>query len=388
MSMMLTPVANDNAQRPAADSGECLKLRRATSLVIEPRDGQFLVHNFLANSYFYCNTRCVEFLGELGEWTDIESLFERYADVNPKSLAAQIRRLLEEEALIAEGTPQAERDAEYHRDWEWGAIPARYHFSIRNNPFLTGPEQREAIRRRRAEAGPSPPLVMSHEGLPDRHELPRITSSPLMDTVRRRRSARRYTEAPIGLQALADCLFAGKGIVGQVSDPDFGTVPLATTPSGGARNPYELYVFANRVEDLERGYYHYSGLEHELALVNDEAEFDYTLLAGQKWSARAAAIVFLVADFRRTAWKYTTPPAYRIALMEAGCIAQNIALAATSHGLSATPTGAMSESRVESILDCRDLAQSVILALVIGEPDPSAMPDIRPPETSTLTQAN
>ena len=41
------------------------------------------------------------------------------------------------------------------------------------------------------------------------------------------------------------------------------------TPSGGARNPYEAYVFARKVDGLEAGIYHYSALDHDLAKVSD-----------------------------------------------------------------------------------------------------------------------
>ena len=36
------------------------------------------------------------------------------------------------------------------------------------------------------------------------------------------------------------------------------------TPSGGARNPYEAYVYVRNVEQLAPGMYHYSAAENSL----------------------------------------------------------------------------------------------------------------------------
>ncbi len=52
-----------------------------------------------------------------------------------------------------------------------------------------------------------------------------------------------------------------------IEDKDFGKLPLAMTPSGGARNPFELYVYAARVDGLKPGFYHYGALAHDLGLV-------------------------------------------------------------------------------------------------------------------------
>ena len=119
------------------------------------------------------------------------------------------------------------------------------------------------------------------------------------------------------------------------------------TPSGGARNPFELYVYARNVTGLEPGFYHYAALDHDLGLVRAGQVEIAALLGGQSWPGRAAAVVFLVAHFPRSMWKYHLAPAYRVVVIEAGFISQNIALAATEHGLSAVPSGALTQPMIE-----------------------------------------
>lgn len=365
-----------------------MRVKRATSLVIEHRDDRLLVNNFLAKRQFLCNTDCVAFLGRLSEWTDLDSLFAANTGLRADQLAEQIETLITERAILVEGTSEAARDREYAESWEWGASSGLYHFSIRNSPFLSGPEQREAIRDRRERKGPSPALIQPNPEGSSAIRLPAPANGGLFTTIRQRRSIRAYREMSVSLQALTDCLFAGKGITGQIRDEDFGLLPLGTTPSGGARNPYELYLYARKVAGLNPGWYHYSGAQNSLTSVNRDAVCEPEMLGGQQWTQDAAAIVFLVADFARSRWKYHTPPSYRVVLMEAGFIGQNIALAASHHGLSATPTGALQEDRLEEILGCPRLDQSVILALVIGHPDKTRIPEIEPVDLDELTGSN
>ena len=94
------------------------------------------------------------------------------------------------------------------------------------------------------------------------------------------------------------------------------------------------------------------------------------MLGGQKWSAKAAAIVFLVAHFPRTMWKYHMPMAYKIVMMEAGFICQNIALTATHYGVSAVPSGAIKESVIESYLGTPPLEAAVVFTISLGYADP------------------
>jgi SagB-type dehydrogenase family enzyme len=184
--------------------------------------------------------------------------------------------------------------------------------------------------------------------------------------MRQRRSRRKFDSTPISIQALADCLFAGNGIVKVHSDKLFGRLPLAMTPSGGARNPFELYAYASRVEGLAPGFYHYGALQHNLGLVRGGKIAVPPMLGTQKWPAQSAAIIFLVAHFSRTMWKYHTPIAYRVVMMEAGFIGQNIALTATHHGFSAVPSGALKNSLIEGYLGLSSVESAVVLSLILG----------------------
>ncbi len=150
-----------------------------------------------------------------------------------------------------------------------------------------------------------------------------------------------------------------------------GDLPLKMTPSGGARNPFEAYVRVGNVDGIAPGFYHYSAVDQTLGLVaaapNPPAS---ALLCGQDWWDGAGAVIFLVANFRRTMWKYEHPMAYRAVLIEAGHIGQNVMIAATHHGLCAGPTAFVRDAMLEEILQLDRVMQSVVYALIVGAPTP------------------
>ncbi|HSC47300.1 MAG TPA: SagB/ThcOx family dehydrogenase [Gammaproteobacteria bacterium] len=344
-----------------------MKFRRASTLAMSFEDGQVAIHNFLTKTSFSCSEQCLTFLADLDDWNTGEQLFAYFPDTDRNGVAAQITRLVALNALLVKGSPQAELDEKYRKSWQWGAVTGFYHFSSRNTRFLNGKAARLFIRKRKAMR-PSPSLYKSNAGATKVVPLPAtdVGIEPFA-TMRTRRSERKFLGEPVRLQALADCLFAGNGIVDFVVDKDFGRLPLTMTPSGGARNPYELYLYANRVEKLKPGFYHYSARSRDLGLIRPGRVDIQEMLAGQKWPTTAGAIIFLTAFFPRTMWKYHMPLAYRVVLMEAGFIGQNIALAATYHGMSAVPSGALDNGLVERYLGVPEVETAVVLSMSLGK---------------------
>src|SRR5262249_39757680 len=139
------------------------------------------------------------------------------------------------------------------------------------------------------------------------------------------------------------------------------------TPSGGARNPFEAYVVARAVEGLAPGVYHYAGIDHSLGLVRPGPVPSFTtLVGGQTWFEDAGAIIFLVADFQRCWWKYPHPTGFRVILLEAGHVAQNLLLAAAHHRLAATPTCALSDRAVEVLLGLDRVTKAAVHSVALG----------------------
>ena len=347
-----------------------MRFRRAATLSTTLKGGEGVVLNFLTQDRFSCSSDCLGFLAKLDDWHTGKDLYRYFPDVDGDAIAEQLAQLINFNAIVVEGTLEAKRDETYRKQWQWGATAGLFHFGVRNTPFIVSAKKtRKAMQSRRA-LRPSPPLYQSNRGKP-KTKLPKTdTDIALFDVMRRRRTNRHFDGNAISLDALSDCLFAGNGIVDFFEmDADFGRLPKAMTPSGGARNPFELYVYARSVSGLKTGFYHYAALTHDLGRVRSGEVSAPEMLAGQKWAAKASVIVFLVAHFPRTMWKYHMPLSYRIVMMEAGFICQNIALAATYHKLSAVPSGALKEPVIEGYIDTPPIESAVVFSISIGRPE-------------------
>src|SRR3569833_511349 len=197
---------------------------------------------------------------------------------------------------------------------------------------------------------------------------PQLAGTPLA-LLAKRRTRRSFDGKPITVEELGDCLYAGLGITGFVVDavPNYGKLPMRLSPSGGARNPYEAYVMANRVTGLAPGFYHYSAFEHSLGQVTTAPlPVPSEILGGQEWYDRAPAIVFLAASYKRSQWKYKHPMVFRAVLIEAGHIAQNIMLAVFVFGLSCSPTGLCADRTLEDLLGLDHVMQGIPYVIGIG----------------------
>lgn len=357
----------DILRKVIAEKDREVRVRRAASLVVTWESGRYKVHNFVTRQAFACKRACLELLTSLTDWTDARSLVDSFPNEPVERLAVDLGRLVELGAIAVEGSGYAALDSQYRSKWDWGAVAGLYHFGIKDIPYDLGGGKLDWIIERAAER-PSPKLHLTNESFSVTIILPPPDlETGIFRTMRDRRSVREFSAAPISHEALTQIIYSGLGITTFRSAESFGVLPLKMTPSGGARNPYEGYVMARNVEGLEPALYHYSGAENSLGRNSDEPLLPPSrLLANQVWIEEAAAVVFLVANFPRTMWKYDACSAYRVVLIEAGHIAQNMLLAASHLRIAATPTAAVSDSVAECALGLDPVEQAVVYAVVLG----------------------
>ena len=346
-----------------------IRLRRSTALVLGLEAGAVVGHDYFTGKRAPLSAVALGALAALAEWRRPEELFEGVE--RRRELSTTLVELLDLGFVLAEGSAAAAVDERLRREWKWGPGAGQYHFGIKD-PDYQGPIAVVQWMAHQVATEKDVPLFTTHDG---RDEAIRLAApgGDLFALMARRRSYRGFAvDAPLPLVALADCLFAGMGITGFAESGVAGhqPLPMAMTPSGGARNPYEAYVVARAVEGLDPGVYHYSGADHSLAPTGRGPESIARLLGNQEWFDAAGAVVFLVASFERSMWKYPHPTGYRVVVLEAGHIAQNMLLAATSHGLAATPTCALADRVVEELLGLDRVTQAAIHSVALGVRSP------------------
>lgn len=363
-----------------------MRVRRSRALVLSFNGSYLHAQNILALNADLClDDLSLEILVLTTEWLDVSSIFthfdlryDRYTIYNLLGL------LLDRYVLVGEGTEAAELDASFETRFEWGLAAGYYHFSIKNPQYMT-PEQMTSWLTNRVAMRPAVPLYTTNEQYSSVIQLPTPSRTGVFKVMADRRSYRGFDSTAISISQLTDCLFSGFGIthfVGTLT-PGEGQLPLTMTPSAGARNPYEGYVYARRVDGLPEGIYHYSALDNTIGLVTQSNLPSIgDLLANQPWFDNAAATIILVANFERTSWKYPHPTGYRVVLIEAGHIVQNISLAATEHGLASAPTCAVSDNLIEQLLRLDSIGTAPIYTISIGnksdKPTEADAIDVRP----------
>lgn len=349
----------------ATSTVKAMRLRSSQTLVFSPQAEGLVGYNYLSKSVFQCSSDLVELLSELGQWIGSEELSGKLPFHDTSEIQEIIDQLLEMNAVVEENSALAAQEAELEATWTWGLPAAVMHFSVQDSEFLTLKEAEQIQQEKAAADG----VIELYERNANPVALPHpLDQKPLMQLMAQRRTVRTSQKRSITLEQVSDCLFSGLGITGETSNC-VGKLPLSMTPSGGARNPYEAYVFARDVAGLDRGIYHYSAIEHSLGLVGSMEGVDLAdLVGGQEWASDKACMIMLCAHLDRTMWKYIDPNAYRVVLIESGHIAQNILLTATNYGLSGCPTAAINHSLVKRLLHLPAMTAAPIYAIALSHP--------------------
>lgn len=197
---------------------------------------------------------------------------------------------------------------------------------------------------------------------------PRPPDKSLHDAFRWRRSVRRFSDDPVSLEELSYLLWACDGVTLRERGYEF-----RTAPSAGALYPVETYVAVNNVPGLAPGIYHYSVKQHRLEQVrkgNLGEEVGRAAL-DQGMCALAPVVLIWTAVFERSRWKYGER-AYRYVYLDAGHIAQNLALAAVALELGSCQIAATFDDEVNEILGIDGEEESVLYMSVVGRPTQGA----------------
>ena len=190
-----------------------------------------------------------------------------------------------------------------------------------------------------------------------------FTEMTLYEALLRRKSQRRFLKVPLSMDVLSCLVWASSGIQRREMGLEF-----RTAPSAGALYPIETYLIVNMVEGLSQGLYHYNVRHHclEEMKLGDLRNSIAQAALGQLMFARAGVVIIWTAVFERSGWKYQQR-AYRYVYLDAGHMAQNLALASTSFGLGCCHVGAIFDDEVNMIIGVDGTKESALYMSVIGQ---------------------
>ena len=212
------------------------------------------------------------------------------------------------------------------------------------------------------------PAVRSIKTYPDaeRLQLPKpdlSRSADLWQCLSRRRSERDTTPDSLSLNELATLLWAAQGVTARI-----GIHLLRTAPSAGALYPFETYLYADHIESVPQGLYHFNVQDFALECLkvgNFNKDMTSACL-GQPVVRRAAAVFIWTAMMLRCMVKYRDR-AVRYIPMDLGHVCQNVQLAATAMDLGSCPIGAFFDDDINQLLEIDGEDETALYLITVGK---------------------
>lgn len=170
------------------------------------------------------------------------------------------------------------------------------------------------------------------------------------DAINKRRSVREFTDQPLSMADLSQCVWSAQGITG--SDGK------RVVPSAGAVYPVTLYVVVGVIENLSAGLYRYEPNRHTLEAIRAgelRAQLRDAALEEQPWVGRAASILVIAADISKACSTFQQQPpvgerGLRYVYMEVGTIAENVYLQGQAIGVGVVFIGGFDDQKVMDVL--------------------------------------
>src|SRR5262249_3779851 len=132
------------------------RVRRARAVLVAWSDRKLVLLNYQTQVSISADPEAVRLLTLLEDWTAPSDLSALLPEYSPPSIRAGVRELLSNTLVVAEGTPEARRDAELASVWSYWFPEGSFHFATKDVEYL--PPSTRLFRRYLAES-PQPALV-------------------------------------------------------------------------------------------------------------------------------------------------------------------------------------------------------------------------------------
>jgi len=167
-----------------------------------------------------------------------------------------------------------------------------------------------------------------------------------------RETTRKFSDEPLKIKQISEILNAAYS---------FNVAPV---PSAGGLYPLKVYAIVRKGYEIPEGYYQFNPVDDSLIMFNDEVDERQLEHAfnSEPTVFDAPVILVIAADMDRHPEKYSNR-GYRYTILEAGHVAQNIALSAESLGVGSVEYGGYNDKNIISELQLDD---GILPLTVIG----------------------
>lgn len=343
------------------------RLVRSKHLVAYWTDGRCLIRNFAEATSVTATELDLAVVQACGKPLTMNELAVACPQVDASQLGRAVDRLVRRRILVDASRARSQAERAMDTLAQWNPEVGLFHMGTKHVWFGDpGPAQKAFLERvgtRRA-----PPNVKRHPKAAVVTLPVRAPIGQFSEVLLARRTHRRFSAGRVRLADFSQLLALTAGIRHWVPAIPTGRLALRTSPSGGARHPIDCYVLVRRVEGVTRGLYHYASDRHRLERLRHVTSHRSVerYLPGQAWFEGAGAIVFFVARFAKTTFRYPYSRAYRAVLIEAGHLCQTFCLTATWLGLAPFCTIGIDDAAIERDLSLDGISESVVYAAGVG----------------------
>jgi SagB-type dehydrogenase family enzyme len=203
---------------------------------------------------------------------------------------------------------------------------------------------------------------------------PVAVGMPLDQAITRRSSGREYAPTPLAAEALATLLYLSNAVRRDAGAAG-AMLYRRNVPSSGNLGSIEVYPIVLDVRAIDPGIYHFDTIGHDLACLRAgrfARWLSERVLFQSEFEAASAALV-LTSSVGRLRAKYGQR-GYRLGLLDAGHVSQNLYLAATGLGLNACATAGFIDDELDAALGLDGVDTASMLVILVGQ-RPEALPE-------------
>ena len=243
-----------------------------------------------------------------------------------------------------------------------------YHIASYNSPWLLkNPSLRQANYSEHVQelVAEGPRSIETSSDTVSFERTNEALNMSLVEVLGKRKSSREFSTRPLEASRLGQLLGLANGVRALVGN---GPDSSRNSPSAGNLGSCEMYVLSLNIGGVEKGLYHYDVSSHRLKPLKqgDFKEWVARMLLLQDELSEAGALIFLASNQSRLRSKYGHR-AYRLGLLDAGHVSENIYLVATAMGLNVTATGGFIDDELNTALNLDGVDDCVVLVLAVGE---------------------
>src|SRR5690348_16453551 len=198
------------------------RIRRARAVLVAWCGKKLMLLNYQTLVSASAEPEAIRLLHLLDDWTgpsDVAALLPEYS---PGSVRAGLRELLRNTFLVAEGSPEAKRDAHLASVWSAWLPQASFHFATKDVEYVQASPR--LFRRYLAESSQPPLLKSSAKAHRIRLPTQKRADSQFERVLLARKTHREFSRQSVPLSVISTLLRHTWGVTGRIDAPPFGSL--------------------------------------------------------------------------------------------------------------------------------------------------------------------